>query len=225
MEPGTGDLLDTHAGLYALLDKYSLPHGSIFINEYGSPSQQTPVFSAWYIAQLERIDAAGLRGVWLSALKVFDMLTNLLSKPNAYTSAYSQTSTGYWPTGEYQVYKYYNLNMTGQRIGTLPSSDKTTDLYATLDSTNRLKLLYGSRGQVNASSITINGLSSIGLPASGTLHLSVYSFPFPNAHDGDVEAPVYIGTGTQTYSGNSATFPVRPTDSVTAYAFEIQGTT
>lgn len=223
MEPGDGDLMSTQAGLIALQQKYGIPRGPLNVNEYATQDQMNPVYSAWYISQLERINAYGLRGIWLSAAQVFDMFGGLLPKPNADNANYNPTAGGYYPTGEFRVYKYYSLNMTGERVGTLPSADHSYDVYATVDKTNELRILYGSRSQSSSSSIQINGLSEIGLPESGTLELTIYDFPFPNGRFGEVDKPRYVGKGSQTYSGDSVTFSVRPTDSVTAYAFEVKG--
>lgn len=220
METGSGDMETSRAGLFAILEKFRLPKRPINIDEYATAQEQTPVFSAWWIAQLERVNAYGLRGIWLSAAQVYDFFTGILSKPNADNSNYDPNAGGYYPNGQYQVYQYYALNMTGQRIATLPSSDRTTDVYATLDS-EHLKLLYGSRALTTESYIQINNLSSIGLPDSGTLNLKIWGFPYPDGRFGEVDAPIDLGNGQQGYHGGSVTFPVYPVDGVTAYAFEV----
>lgn len=51
----------------------------------------------WWIAQLERVNAFGLRGNWLSGYRLHDFMSNLVSKPNADNSAYNYTQAGYFP--------------------------------------------------------------------------------------------------------------------------------
>ncbi|CAH0003824.1 unnamed protein product [Clonostachys byssicola] len=220
MELGYGDMETTTEDLYAVLDTYDLPRRPVNINEYATAPEQTPVFTAWWIAQLERVNARGLRGVWVSAAQVFDLFGGLISKPNADNDNYDPEAGGYYPTGEYQVYKYYNRNMTGNRVATTASSDRTVDAYATVNN-GHAKILFGSRSVSDTAFIKVNDISCLGLPESGTLDIKIWAFPFPNGRFGEVNAPVDHGWGQQNYTGNSATFPVYPQDDVTAYAFEI----
>jgi hypothetical protein len=142
----------------------------------------------------------------------------LLSKPNAGTSSYSATATGYFPVGDYQVYKYYNLNMTGYRVGTTPSADLILDTYATVG-LSLVKILCGARIETGTWQITVNDLSSVGLATSGTLDIHTYEF-YTNGYYGEVDAPKDLGWYEHTYSGNSVTFPIYQVNTTTAYAFE-----
>ena len=51
-------------------------------------------------------------------------MASLLGKPNGTSGGYNATGTGYWPNGEWQVYHYYHLNMTGYRVSTTGSTDR-----------------------------------------------------------------------------------------------------
>lgn len=164
---------------------------------------------------MERVDAIGLRGNWLSGTQLHDFLASLLSK----TDPTDPTGTGYFPNGDYQVYKYYNLNMTGYRVGTLPSADLLLDTYATVG-TDLVRVLTGVRIETGTWQITIDDLSSVGLPEEGTLEIQTWGFPFTGSHFGEVDAPTDLGIVGHDYTGDSVTFPIYQTDSSTAYAFE-----
>lgn len=208
-----------HDSLVSLLKTYGLPTKPINIDEYATFAEQVPAGSAWWISQLERFNAVGLRGNWLSALALHDLLASLLSKPDANTSNYSGTSGGYYPNGDYQVYKYYNLNMTGHRVGTSASTDLKIDTYATVGS-DKVRILTGVRISTGTWKVTVNSLSSVGLPTSGTLNIHTWGFPINGDHYGEVDAPTDLGWYGHEYSGDTVTFPIYQTDSTTAYAFE-----
>ncbi|RDW59995.1 glycoside hydrolase-3 [Coleophoma crateriformis] len=214
MEGGGGDMLSAQAGLYDLLNAYDLPVKPINIDEYSTYPEQVPAGSAWWIAQLERVDAVGLRGNWLSGWQLHDFLASLLGKSNTSDA----TGTGYYPNGDYQVYKYYNLNMTGHRVGSTPSDDLLLDTYATVG-TDLVRVLTGVRIQNGTWQVTINDLSAVGLPTSGTLDIHTWGFTW-NDHFGEVDGPTDLGYYGHDYTGDSVTFPIFQTDVVTAYAFE-----
>ena len=216
MEGGGGDLLSAYGGLVSLLKTYKLPMKPVNINEYAVYDEEAPPGSAWWISQLERINANGLRGNWLSGAQLHDFMASLLGK----TDINSPTGTGYFANGDYQVYKYYNLNMTGHRVGTLPSGDLKMDVYATVDGSTA-KLLFGARPTNTGTwQIQINSLSSIGLPTSGTLNVRTWAFPLTGGHYGRVDAPTDDGYYAHTYSGNTLTLPVYQTDDTTGFAWE-----
>ncbi|KAJ5080809.1 hypothetical protein N7456_013519 [Penicillium angulare] len=211
MESGTGDLLSAQAGLDYWRGTYGLPAKLININEYAVYDEQVPAGSAWWISQLERINARGLRGNWLSGTDLHDYLASLLGKSG---------STTYYPNGDYQVYRYYYQNMTGYRVGTLPSSDLKLDAYATVGS-DYARVLVGVRVDTGTWELELNSLSSLGLPTSGTLNVHTWGFPVgSDVHYGEVDEPKDLGWYEHAYSGNTVTFPVYQTDEVTAYAFE-----
>ena len=60
MEGGGGDLQGAYGALYNLLKTYGLPMKPINIDEYATYPEQVPSGTAWWIGQLERIDAIGL---------------------------------------------------------------------------------------------------------------------------------------------------------------------
>lgn len=219
MEGGGGDMEGAYGSLFALLKQYRLPVKPINIDEYGTYPEQQPAGTAWWISQLERYNAVGLRGNWLSGFALHDFMASLLSKPNADTPNYSGTAGGYWANGDYQVYKYYNMNMTGHRVGTSSSSDRKLDTYATVCS-DMVKILTGVRVATGTWEVTVKSLSSVGLPLSGSVRIRTWAFPFTGGHYGRVDAPNDLGWVEHTYSGNSVTFPIFQTDTTTGYAFE-----
>ncbi|CAN8097450.1 unnamed protein product [Discula destructiva] len=221
MEGGGGDLLSAYGGLVAIQKKYGIAAKPVNINEYGVFNEQVPAGSAWWISQLERINANGLRGNWLSGSQLHDFLASLLSKPgNPDSGTYSATGTGYYPNGDYQVYKYYYQNMTGYRVGTTPSTDLKLDAYATVGSTSAI-VLVGVRITTGTWTLQLNDLSAIGLPTSGTLNVQTWGFPVASdVHYGEVDGPTNLGIYGHAYTGNTVSFPVYQTDATTAYAFQ-----
>lgn len=214
------DLEYTNASLTALLDQYSLPQRQININEYANFDEQIPAGAAWWISRFERYNAYGLRGNWLGGCKLHDFMASLLGKPGAEDSTASCTEGDYYPNGEYQVYKYYALNMTGNRVNTTGSGDKIMDVYATIDD-DMVRTLAGVRLQTGTWYLTIDSLSAAGLPESGNVSIQTYGF-MDNGHFGEVDAPTDRGVASHSYSGDSVTFPVYQTadDRNTSWAFE-----
>ena len=213
MEGGWGDLVSSQAGLDYFRGIYGLPERLININEYGNLNEQVPAGSAWFISQLERINAYGCRGNWgWGQANLHDYMAGLVGKTGAGT---------YYPNGDYQVYKYYYRNMTGHRVGTLPSSDLKLDVYATVDS-NIARVLVGVRPTATGTwNLQLNSLSSIGLPSSGTLNVHTWGFfVSSDVHLGEVDRPVDLGTAAHSYSGNTLTLPIFQNDNTTAFAFE-----
>lgn len=62
MEGGGSDMLGANGNLQALLKTYGLPNKPINIDEYATANEECPAGSAWWISQLERVNAIGLRG-------------------------------------------------------------------------------------------------------------------------------------------------------------------
>lgn len=208
------DLQNTNISLTALLQQYGLPERQININEYGNPDEQRPAGAAFWISRLERYEAFGLRGNWLSGTELHDLMANLLTKtldPGNYTA------TDYVPAGEWQVYKYYAVNMTGERTKTNGSEDALFDVYSTVGQ-DKVRILAGSRITAGTWSIEVDDLQSVGLPAEG--EVLVHAWEFPGVTQWTVElAPVDAGEQTVAYSGNTLVISVN-TDNTTAHAFE-----
>lgn len=221
LESGGGSVDDSHNGLQQLINAYGLPQKTININEYAIFNEQNPSGSSWFIAQLERANAIGLRGNWLSGFQLHDFFASLLSKPGA-PDSYSATGTGYFPNGDFQIYKYYAQNMTGHRVGTSASGDQQLDTYATVDTTQRtVRVMAGLRESGGYYYITIDGLSSLGLPTSGSLPIHTYQFA-NSGHWGEIDSLNDLGSYTHSYSGNSVTFwiQVNPTDTANVFQFQ-----
>lgn len=219
MEGGGGDMQSSTAELQSLLGTYGLPSRTININEYGTFDEQVPSGGSWWISQLERVNAIGLRGNWLSAGALHDFMAGLLGKPDAGTSAYDPTAAGYWPAAEFWVYRYYAKNMTGIRCRTEPTADKMGDVYAVVDQ-DMIRLLVGSRITTGTFDISLQDLESIGLPSSGVLNIHTWAFRGSSDHFQQFGAPQDLGIYGHPYSGGSVDFPIYQTDNSTAYAFE-----
>ncbi|CAK7203969.1 hypothetical protein SEUCBS139899_006719 [Sporothrix eucalyptigena] len=220
MEGGGGDMQSSVATYKTILEDNGLATDHVVnINEYGIWSEQVPAGSAWWIAQLERVNAFGLRGNWLSGDALHDFLAGLVGKPNGGTSDYNYTAGGYWPTPAWQVYHYYAKNMTGTRVQTEPTADLLGEVYAVVD-TDTVRLLVGSRVATGTFYIELRDLASVGLPESGTLEIHTYGFPGTDDHYAELDAPTDLGWYGHEYSGNTLSFPIYQVDVYTAYAFE-----
>ncbi|KAH7021926.1 glycoside hydrolase superfamily [Ilyonectria destructans] len=220
MEGGGGDMQSSVSTYQTILNNNGLATNHVVnINEYGVWSEQGPAGSAWWIAQLERVNAYGLRGNWLSGNALHDFMAGLLGKPHASDSSYSYTAGGYWATGSWQVYHYYAKNMTGTRVATDPTSDLRGEVYAVVGS-DKVRLLVGSRVATGTFNIELSQLSAVGLPTSGTLQIHTYGFPGSDDHYAELDAPTDLGVYGHPYSGNSVSFPIYQKDVYTAYAFE-----
>ncbi|KAH7171002.1 glycoside hydrolase superfamily, partial [Dactylonectria macrodidyma] len=220
MEGGGGDMQSSVSTYKDILQSNGLATDHVInINEYGVPSEQGPSGSAWWIAQLERVNAYGLRGNWLSGEALHDFMANLLGKRHADDSAYDYKAGGYWPTGAWQVYKYYTKSMAGTRLQTEPTADLLGEVYATFDS-KKVRLLVGSRGVTGTFNIQLQKLSALGLPSNGTLQIQTYGFPGTTDRYAREDTPSNLGVYGHEYSGDSVSFPIFQTDVYTAYAFE-----
>ncbi|OQD79966.1 hypothetical protein PENANT_c041G00927 [Penicillium antarcticum] len=209
------DLQTTNATLTALLKTYNLPDRQININEYANQREQVPAGAAWWISRLERYDAWGLRGNWLSGWTLHDLMANLLTKVSD-PSDYS--ATDYAAAPEFQVYKYYYLNMTGSRVETSGTGDRLFDVYATVDS-DKVRVLSGTRITSGNWQITVDNLSAVGLPTEGSVDIQTWGFAGTSIYE-EVDAPSDRGVVTHTYTGDTLTFPIYQTDASTAWAFE-----
>lgn len=224
MEGGGGDMQSSVATYKSILAKYGLVTDKVInINEYATFSEQVPSGAAWWISQLERVNAIGLRGNWLSKGALHDFMAGLLGKPNAGTSSYSATAGGYWPAAEFQVMKYYATNMTGYRVQTDSTADTNGDVYAVVD-TDRVRLLVGARVATGTWNINLTDLTALGLPASGTLNIHTYRFDGSSNHFQEYDSSIDLGVYGHPYSNNQVTFPIRSTESYTALAFEFSRT-
>ncbi|KAJ5772472.1 hypothetical protein N7520_003001 [Penicillium odoratum] len=209
------DLQNTNISLSAMLKTYNLPSRQVNINEYANFAEQIPAGAAWWISRLERYNTYGLRGNWQSTCSLHDLMANLLTKTS---DPLTCNNTAYVSSPEYQVYKYYNLNMTGERKNTTGTGDRLMDVYATVDS-KKVRILCGVRITEGTWQITVDNMSAVGLPTKGTVEIQTWGFPGTSVWE-EVDAPSDRGIVSHTYSGNSLTFPIYQTDTSTAWAFE-----
>ncbi|KAF4498443.1 glycoside hydrolase family 39 [Fusarium agapanthi] len=173
-----GDVANDHNNWQTLCQQYNAPDNQVNINEYAVFSQQVATGAAWWISRLVRYNYIGLRENWLSGCALHDFMASLLGKSDDNSCA----AGGYVPNGEYQVYKYYNLNMTGTRATTTGAGTGSWTCIQLLEQTR-----------------SINNLSSVGLPTSGSLAIHTYGF-VDNGHYGGVSAPTDRGVYSLTLS-------------------------
>ncbi|KAJ9142402.1 Beta-xylosidase [Pleurostoma richardsiae] len=221
MESGGGDMQSSVAAYKELLSENGLAtDAEININEYAVASEQVPSASAWWISQLERVDAWGLRGIWQPAYNVMDLMAWLISKPGAGSeSTYDATATDYYPVGDWHVYNYYAQNMTGTRVATSPTSDLLGEVYAVVG-TDKVRLLVGTRLATGTFYLELNDLEAVGLASEGSLTIRTIGFPGSSDHYAYVDSPKDLGTSTHAYWSGSLTVGIYPQDTLTAYALE-----
>ncbi|KAI3609887.1 glycoside hydrolase family 39 protein [Moniliophthora roreri] len=210
----TNDLQFSHDNMVNMLNSYGLHIGEFVIDEYANQDEQQPGGAAWWIANFERWNMYGLRGNWVGGTQLHDFFASLLGKPDVN----SWGATGYYGNGEYQVYKYYASTMKGHRVATTQSTDKKMDCYAVVD-TNRVRVLVGGRRVTGTYQLSIDNLSAIGLPTSGTVSVHTLEFAY-NGRYGRVDGPKDLGYVSHSYSGNTLSFPIYQTSTTTTWAFE-----
>ncbi|KAK7045964.1 hypothetical protein VNI00_006959 [Paramarasmius palmivorus] len=210
----SNDLQTSHDNMVNMLNSYGLHVGEFVIDEYANQDEQQPSGAAWWIANFERWNMYGLRGNWVGGTQLHDFFASLLGKPDLNT----WSATGYYGNGEYQVYKYYASTMKGHRVATTRSTDKKMDSYAVVD-TNRVRILVGGRRVTGTYQLTIDNLSAIGLPTSGSMSVHTLQFDWAGRY-GRVDGPKDLGYVSHSYSGNSLSFPIYQTSTTTTWAFE-----
>ncbi|KFY29504.1 hypothetical protein V493_02323 [Pseudogymnoascus sp. VKM F-4281 (FW-2241)] len=225
METGGGDMQEAVSTYKTILSQRGLATDApININEYAVYDEQVPSGAAWWISQLERVNAIGLRGNWLLNGSLHDFMAGLLGKPNAGTPSYDEHAGGYYPAAEFQVYKYYAQNMNGFRVQTIPTADKNGEVYAVVDN-DRVRLLAGTRIATGTWEIKLSKLTSIGLPPSGSLKIHTYKFEGSTDHFARYDQSTDLGMYEHTYSNDELTFPIWSNEPITALAFEFSRTT
>lgn len=139
-----------------------------------------------------------------------------MCKPNAADGQYQIEGEGYWPTAEYQVYKYYGSDMTGQRVKTTPTPDSFLDVYATKDA-NVIRILAGTRSRSGDWAIEVTGLP-------GNVEVKIKTLAFKVAGEDKlkrVDGPEHLGESTQVAENGSLRLKMEHGDTTTAYAFEL----
>ncbi|RFN54063.1 glycoside hydrolase family 39 protein [Fusarium flagelliforme] len=219
----SGNDCDTMAGsmksFHDLLAKFDVPlekAKDVNINEYAVYGEQVPSAGAWWIAGLERENAHGLRGNWAIAGALHDFLAGLLCKPNATNENYAIEGEGYWPTAEYQVYKYYGSKMTGQRVKTTPTPDSFLDVYATVDD-NAVRILAGTRSRSGDWTIELTGL-----PEDEKVDIRTLAFVVKGSDKfNNVDGPEHLSDTTDHVKNGCLRLKMKHEDNTTAYAFEV----
>ncbi|KAJ3940557.1 uncharacterized protein N0V96_009561 [Colletotrichum fioriniae] len=199
----------TVADFKTLQSTYNLPDRPIDLNEYAWPSEQNPANGAWYLAQLERHNLRGLRANWGGGSDLHNYMADLLFK---------DASGVYKPNGEWQVYKYY-AQMTGERVATTASADRTFDVFATVEN-NSIKILAGTRTVQKNYEIKVSGLSKLGLPSDGSVQVRTLRFDWAGTK-AEIGEPVDLGVTTLSSASDSLTILVEPPTNSTAFAFEL----
>ncbi|KAI0007895.1 hypothetical protein F4779DRAFT_619106 [Xylariaceae sp. FL0662B] len=189
MESGGGDVQSSVAAYKELSSEDGPATDPEFnIKEYVVADEQVPSASAWWISQLECVDAWGLRGIWQPTYN-----------PGAGNETiYDATATDYYPVGDWHVYNYYAQNMTGTRVTTSPTSDLLGEAYAVVGMVKVCSLV--------GMSLATGTLSRTQRPGGSSDH---YAY---------ADSPKDLGTSTHAYWSGSLTVGIYPQDTLTAYA-------
>lgn len=221
MEQGHGNLTTSILTFKELLRQHDIPEsGQVNINEYATWSEQVPSGAVWFISQLERENAIGLRGNWAMAGALHDLLAGLVSKPGAGTVQYSNTSTGYFPTAEYYIYKYYKSEMGGQRLKTMPTSEIDGEVYAVLGP-EMLRVLAGTRNAKGKWRIVLKDGTSLGFEDRTTTTVKVLLFAAKDNHFESCNGPHELETRKVQWQDGELCLEIHQDNPAVAYAFEI----
>ncbi|WP_405848667.1 RICIN domain-containing protein [Streptomyces sp. NBC_01518] len=178
------------------------------INEYATPSMQSPGGGAWFIGRLERAGADGLRGNWASGTALHDNEASLLTKNSA---------GQYLPLGEWFMYRYYG-SQAGNIVNLVPGTG--TDGLATKDNTAKnARILLGSSGNTGTVTVNLTGLNTTSVVESGKVRAVLQRVPYNNG--GAVTGPVTVSDQTLTVSGNAATVNVPYTSAQDGYTLTL----
>lgn len=104
---------------------------------------------------------------------------------------FNYTATDYIAAGEYQVYKYYYLNMTGTRLQTTGSGDRQLHVYTT-HYHKTVKLMVEARFSQGLWYVRLDNLGAFGLPSAGNLTIQTWGFPGATVWT-PVDAPTDLG--------------------------------
>ncbi|KAF2014204.1 glycoside hydrolase family 39 protein [Aaosphaeria arxii CBS 175.79] len=221
MEQGYGNLTDGMASFRKLLDQHSIPEsGVVNINEYAIWAEQVPSGAVWFISQLERENAIGLRGNWAMAGALHDFLAGLVSKPGAGTKDYSITAGGYFPTAEYHVYKYYGSEMKGQRLKTAANATTDGEVFAVKGS-NKLRILAGTRNAKGDWAIDLKGGETLGYTDGTEVEVRVLEFIGTDDHLAEGDGPKNLQSRRLKWQGGQLRLEIHQENPLSAYAFEI----
>lgn len=178
------------------------------VNEYATPSMQSPGGGAWFIGRLERAGADGLRGNWASGTALHDNEASLLTKNSA---------GQYLPLGEWFMYRYYG-SQAGNIVNLVPGTG--TDGLATKDNAAKnARILLGSSGNTGTVTVNLTGLNTTSVVESGKVRAVLQRVPYNNG--GAVTGPVTVSDQTLTVSGNAATVNVPYTSAQDGYTLTL----
>ncbi|OIJ91852.1 RICIN domain-containing protein [Streptomyces monashensis] len=165
------------------------------INEYATPSMQSPGGGAWFVGRLERAGADGLRGNWASGTGLHDDEANLLTK----------NGTGqYLPLGEWFLYRYYG-SQTGNIVNLVPGTN--TDGLATKDNTaENAKILLGSNGNTGTVTVNLTGLNTTSVVENNQVRAVVQRVPYDNG--AAVAGPETVSDTTLSVSNDAASVSI-----------------
>ncbi|RPB08063.1 hypothetical protein P167DRAFT_494778, partial [Morchella conica CCBAS932] len=212
------------AQMNGLLTQYGLPTGSpLSINEYAPPEDQNPGYSAWVISTFERRDVYGLRANWAAGGALHDYMASLVGKPDDTNGGtYSNSSGGYWPTGEWHLYKYYKQSQTGVRVASERSVDDYFDVFATWDASKRkASVIAGTNAVTGTYDIQVNGLPA-GAFSRGRARVVVKKYPWVSFRAQVTEAQIVTVSDTvYTVTGGAFTIPLTITEATSGYSLDI----
>jgi hypothetical protein len=147
---------------------------ALSLSEYGSPPEQNPGHSAWFIARVERAGVDGLRSNWGGGSGLYSTMGGLL--------------TGSWePNAQWWVYKRY-ADQTGLRTSVTPGAQ--VDAVAFQDEAqSKATIVVGNRGGTTGSVNVVIENSPFWLRPDGAVQVRVERMP---AGNGAVMAPTDV---------------------------------
>jgi hypothetical protein len=204
-----GDPVANVAAANASLDPRGIPHPRPYqINEYASPSEQSPGGGSWYLARLERAGADGLRANWAGGANLHNDLAGLLVRNSA---------GQHQPKGEWWAYRFY-ASQTGQLVSVTPSP--SYDAVATKAS-GVAKVLVGGRGTTGNIAVALQRLDTTsGLVQNNQVRVLVQRIPFNGG--AAVAGLITIQNTVVTLSNNAATVNLPHTTADDSFTIMLQ---
>jgi hypothetical protein len=176
---------------------------NLSISEYGSPPEQNPGHSAWYISRIERANVDALRSNWGMGGGLYGGMGDLVTR-------------NWEPLGQWWIYKRY-ADQTGLRTDVTP--DDQIDAVAFQDSAaKKMTIVVGNRGGAQgAVNVTVTHVAPW-LQENGMTRVLLEKMPEGST---PVEAPTVVSDAPAEVACNSLTVTIDWSEPNDGYALTL----
>jgi hypothetical protein len=197
---GGGDPVNDAKNARSALSSHGMNAMGLDISEYGSPSEQNPGHSAWFIARLERADVDGLRSNWGGGNGLYSTMAALVTN-------------GWQPTSEYWVYKRY-ADQTGLRSMVTEGSQVDAVAFQDADKSESVIVVGNRGGTTGTVNVVVRNVPGW-LQRGGTVEALLERMP---AGAAAVTAPTVVSSAAAPASCNSITLTIDWSNAQDGYA-------